>query len=114
MTMSVLPPGKPPQRQGLPRRELKVVDLSERPAALTPLHEEILAALDRGLTGILSRDELLQQTAGHPPSEVERALRDLSLRGDVKVLWPSPFRFLAFATGVRASTRGAPRAAVAV
>ncbi len=87
--------------------EIKVVDLSERPSALTPLHRKILDALGRAVTGIMSRDELLEEARGYSFSDVERALRDLSLRGLVKVLWRSPFRFMAFSTesGVRSDER---------
>ncbi len=46
----------------------------------------------------MSRDELLKEAEGYSFSEVERALRDLSLQGLVKVLWRTPFRFLAVAT----------------
>ena len=78
---------------------IKVVDLSRTPlrsGSATPLHHRILDALKRDGAGILSQDELLEKTEGYSPSEVELALRDLSLRGLVRVLWRAPFRFLAF------------------
>jgi hypothetical protein len=80
---------------------IKVVDLSRTPlrnASTTPLHHRILEALKRDGAGILSQDELLESTEGYSPSEVELALRDLSLRGLVRVLWRAPFRFMAFLT----------------
>ncbi len=80
------------------KSEIEVVDLSKRSSALTPLHDRILDALRRTMAGILSKEELLRETEGYSLSDVERALRDLSLRGLVKVLWRTPFRFLAFAT----------------
>ncbi|MEE8232966.1 MAG: hypothetical protein V3R46_06565 [Thermoplasmata archaeon] len=80
---------------------IKVVDLSRTPlrsGSTTPLHHRILDALKRDGAGILSQDELLENTEGYSPSEVELALRDLSLRGLVRVLWRAPFRFMAFLT----------------
>ncbi len=80
---------------------IKVVDLSRTPlrnGSPTPLHPHILDALKRDGAGILSQDELLENTEGYSPSEVELALRDLSLRGLVRVLWRAPFRFMAFLT----------------
>ncbi|MFQ6013489.1 MAG: hypothetical protein ACE5LS_07585 [Thermoplasmata archaeon] len=80
---------------------IKVVDLSRTPfrnGSATPLHRRILNALKRDGAGILSRDELLAHTEGYSPSDVELALRDLSLRGLVRVLWQAPFRFMAFLT----------------
>ncbi len=88
-----------------PRRGgIKVVDLSRTPlrgGSATPLHHRILDALKRDGAGILSQDELLESTEGYSPSEVELALRDLSLRGLVRVLWRAPFRFMAFLTEPR-------------
>ncbi len=85
-----------------PRRGgIKVVDLSRTPlrnGSATPLHRRILEALNRDGTGILSQVELLESAEGYSPSEVELALRDLSLRGLVRVLWRAPFRFMAFLT----------------
>ncbi|MEE9173688.1 MAG: hypothetical protein V3U30_01780 [Thermoplasmata archaeon] len=83
------------------RGGIKVVDLSRTPlrsGSATPLHHRILDALKRDGAGILSQDELLESTEGYSPSEVELALRDLSLRGLVRVLWRAPFRFMAFLT----------------
>jgi hypothetical protein len=80
---------------------IKVVDLSRTPlrnGSATPLHRRILEALNRDEAGILSQDELLESAEGYSPSEVELALRDLSLRGLVRVLWRAPFRFMAFLT----------------
>ncbi len=80
---------------------IKVVDLSRTPlrnGSATPLHRRILEALKRDGAGILSQDELLERTEGYSPSQVELALRDLSLRGLVRVLWRAPFRFMAFLT----------------
>ncbi|MEE9237516.1 MAG: hypothetical protein V3U52_06995 [Thermoplasmata archaeon] len=84
-----------------PKSEIKVVDLSKtapRQKGLTPLHNTILAALRRAFAGIMSRDDLLEMTRDYSFSEVERALRYLSLEGWVKLLWRSPFRFMAFLT----------------
>ncbi|MFQ5838090.1 MAG: hypothetical protein ACE5HJ_04830 [Thermoplasmata archaeon] len=83
------------------RGDIKVIDLSQTPSRvdnLTALHKTILDSLRRAAAGILSRDELLERTRGHSFSDVERALRDLSLRGLVKVLWRTPFRFVAYLT----------------
>ncbi|MCJ2531298.1 MAG: hypothetical protein LN413_03130 [Candidatus Thermoplasmatota archaeon] len=80
---------------------IKVVDLSRTPlrnGSATPLHRRILEALNRDGAGILSQDELLESTEGYSPSQVELVLRDLSLRGLVRVLWRAPFRFMAFLT----------------
>ncbi|MFQ5985898.1 MAG: hypothetical protein ACE5KQ_00880 [Thermoplasmata archaeon] len=80
---------------------IKVVDLSRTPlpyGSATPLHHRILDTLKRDGAGILSQDELLENAEGYSPSEVELALRDLSLRGLVRVLWRAPFRFMAFLT----------------
>ncbi|MEE9164279.1 MAG: hypothetical protein V3U17_05760 [Thermoplasmata archaeon] len=80
---------------------IKVVDLSRTPlrnGSATPLHRRILEALKRDVAGILSQDELLERTEGYSASQVELALRDLSLRGLVRVLWRAPFRFMAFLT----------------
>ncbi len=80
---------------------ITVVDLSRTPlrnGSATPLHRRILEALNRDGTGILSQVELLESAEGYSPSEVELALRDLSLRGLVRVLWRAPFRFMAFLT----------------
>jgi hypothetical protein len=80
---------------------IKVVDLSRTPlrnGSATPLHDRIMDALKQDGAGVLSQDELLESTAEYSPSEVELALRDLSLRGLVRVLWRAPFRFMAFLT----------------
>lgn len=91
-------------REGVPpaaasRSEVRVVDLSRTPAFRevgTPLHAQILNALRQAPLGLLTRDELLNQTPGHSFSDVELALRDLSLRGLVRVVWRTAFRFVAF------------------
>ncbi|MFQ5918564.1 MAG: hypothetical protein ACE5I4_00795 [Thermoplasmata archaeon] len=80
---------------------IKVVDLSRTPlrnGSTSPLNHRLLDALRRDGAGILSQDELLASAEGYSPSEVELALRDLSLRGLVRVLWRAPFRFMAFLT----------------
>jgi hypothetical protein len=95
---------KPEQVPGSPARKsggIKVVDLSRTPlrnGSVTPLHRRILEALNRDGAGILSQDDLLESAEGYSPSQVELALRDLSLRGLVRVLWRAPFRFMAFLT----------------
>jgi hypothetical protein len=91
-------PRKPRPRTDA-RGEIKVVDLSQTPPnrrELSPLEGRIVEALREAVAGILSRDELLGMLRGHSLSEVEQALRDLSLRGLVRVLWQTPFRFMAF------------------
>lgn len=85
---------------GRPRKEIRVVDLSERRAldADGPLHKAMLATFKKSMSGVLTREEILDATRGHTPSDVERALRDLSMKGLVRVVWKTPFRFLAFLT----------------
>lgn len=77
------------------------MDLSEAPIRgddLKALHEVVLDSLRRATSGILSREELLDKAKDYSLAEIVRVLRDLSVRGLVKVLWRSPFSFFAFAT----------------
>lgn len=86
-----------------------MVDLSETPPSrdeLSPLEMRIVDALRQAAAGVLSKDELLDVLREHPFSDVERALRDLTLRGLVRVLWKTPFRFMAFLGGDRKDERG--------
>ncbi len=81
--------------------EVMVVDLSERPSGLerlAPVHRKILESLRRAAAGLLGRDELLDDLRGYSFSDVEQALRDLTIQGSIKVLWRTPFRFIAYLT----------------
>ncbi len=82
---------------GRPTPKLRVVDLSERPglAPDDPLPATILEAFEEVSSGILTKEEVLAAARGHPPSDAERAVQDLALRGLVRVVWTTPFRFLA-------------------
>lgn len=93
--------GKNGKMSPRPRNGIRVVDLSQatsRGITLSSLHTSILDTLRKASAGILTTEELLSLIDNHSLSEVLRALRDLSVRGMVKVLWRTPFRFLAFVT----------------
>ena len=97
------------------RPGVRVVDLSQTPAfrdGTTPLHAQILSALREAPLGLLTRDELLARTGDHSLSDVVVALRDLSLRGLVRVVWRTAFRFVAFLAESESESQGpAPRVA---
>lgn len=98
---------------GTPSPKLRVVDLSERPVldADNPVPKAIMEALTRTASGVLTTEEVLAAARGHPASEAERALHDLSLRGLVRVIWQTPFRFVAvLRTQDGTTTRNANRA----
>lgn len=92
---SVRPSGAP--WRGRPRG-ITVVDLSEilpHEPDLTALQESILNALQRATAGVLPHDELLARVEDRSLSEVARALQDLTVKGLIRVVWKTPFRFLA-------------------
>lgn len=97
------------------RGEIRVVDLSQIPSSRgepSPLERRILETLQQAAAGVLGKDELMARLKGYSFSDVERALRDLSLRGLVKVLWRTPFRFMAF-LNQEAKASGSPQLAPA-
>jgi hypothetical protein len=92
---------KQTEKVGPRRGEIRVVDLSQRVPRLerlAPIHAAILESLREATIGLMDGDELLERVADYSFSDVGRALRDLTLEGLVRVLWRTPFRFVAYLT----------------